>query len=151
MTLISAAKPYPCQTRGSLGEHFFEGYFLEKGVFIAAPPYEHHRVDYVVDWHGQLVRVNVKTLSSNGSNYQCSTRTSAAGGGKRKYLPGEIDYFGIVSLEYERIWMIPFDVVNVGTLIWHQPEKFHRKYRNSFDWGPYLIKWVDNTNSLKLS
>ena len=134
-----------------MGEHLFEGYFLEKGSFIASPKYDHHRVDYVVEWQGQLVRVNVKTMYPLGTYYQCNTRTNTGGRGKRKYLPGEIDYFGIVSLEYQRIWMVPFDAVNVSTLRWHPPEKFHRKQKHSFDWGPYLIKWVNDTNLLKLS
>ena len=134
-----------------MGEHFFEGHFLERGVFIASPKYEHHRVDYVLEWRGQLVRVNVKTMYSLGNHYQCNTRTNCGGNGKRRYLPGEIDYFGIVSLEYERIWMVPYDAVQTSTIRWHPPGKHHRKNKNSFDWGPYLIKWVDNTNLLKLS
>ena len=108
-------------------------------------------MDYVVEWQGQLVRVNVKTMYPLGTYYQCNTRTNTGGRGKRKYLPGEIDYFGIVSLEYERIWMVPFDAVNVSTLRWHPPEKILRKHKHSFDWGPYLIKWVNDTNLLKLS
>ena len=134
-----------------MGEHFFEGFFLEKGAFIAKPKNDFHRVDYVVEWRGQLVRVNVKTLYPLGNYYQCNTRTNTGGGRKRQYLPGEIDYFGIVSLEYERIWMVPLDAVNVSTLRWHPPEKNYRKNKNSFDWGPYLIKWVNDTNPLKLS
>ena len=134
-----------------MGEHFFEGFFLEKGAFIAKPKNDFHRIDYVVEWRGQLVRVNVKTMYSHGNYYQCHTRTNCTGNGKRKYLAGEIDYFGIVLLEYERIWMVPFDAVHVSSLSWYPPNKNHRKNKNSFDWGPYLIKWVDDTNLLKLS
>ena len=140
MTLISPTKPHASQTRGAQGEHFFEGYFLDKGVFIASPRYDHHRVDYVVEWRGQLARVNVKTMYATTGHFRCNLRTSnGSGGAKRKYRPDEIDYFGIVSLEYKRIWMLPFDDVHVGILQWYQPGKRHIKRKASFKWDQYLI------------
>ena len=150
MTLISLKKPHSSQTRGAQGEHFFEGYFLDKGVFIASPRYDHHRVDYVVEWGGSLVRVNVKTMYAITGLFRCNLRTSnGSGGAKRKYHPDEIDYFGIVSLEYKRIWMLPFDDVHVGILQWHPPGKHLRKHRNSFNWDQYLI--TDSASSLQLT
>lgn len=145
---------------GAKGEHLFEGYFLEQGTFIAAPKHDLHRVDFVVEWNERLVRVNVKTMylvTNNGGSsvskeyYECSLKTSNGSkrNRKRKYLPGEIDYFGIVSLEYQRIWMVPRDAVSVSKLMWHPPGKFHRKRVNSFNWDPYLI--TGNANEKQLS
>lgn len=150
MTLISTKASH----RGAQGEHLFEGHFLQNGIFIAAPKHDLHRVDYVVEWEGQLVRVNVKTLYRNtptGPEVYAATTATSCSGGARRYTPDEIDYFGIVSLEYERIWMVPLTAVKGKTVMWHPPHKSHRKRRDSFDWAPYLIKWVDNTNLLKLS
>ena len=136
---------------GARGEHLFEGYFLEQGTFIAAPKHDLHRVDFVVEWNERLVRVNVKTMYFRKNCYECSLKTSAGSNRKtkRKYLPGEIDYFGIVSLEYQRIWMVPRDAVSVSKLLWHPPGKFHRKRFDSFNWDPYLI--TGNANEKQLS
>jgi len=131
-----------------MGEHFFEGYFLEKGAFIAKPTNDFHRIDYVVEWHGQLVRVNVKTLYLNKKSYKCHTMTRGGEGKKRKYFPGEIDYFGVVSLEYKRIWMVPLETVQGCELRWHQPDKPHKRQWNSFNWDHYLI--TDTASSLQL-
>lgn len=151
MTCISTSASH----RGAKGEHLFEGYFLEQGIFIAAPKHDLHRVDYVVEWNGQLVRVNVKTLhkASKGNYYKAETRTSCPGG-NRRYTPDEIDYFGVVSLEYGHIYMVPLEKVGTKSVLWHPPEKNHRKRYDSFNWAPYLINKVHavvDTNQVKLS
>ena len=148
MTLFSPTKPHASQTRGANGEHFFEGYFLDQGVLVATPKHDLHRVDFIVEWGGSLVRVNVKTLYATNGHFMCNLTTNGAGK-KRKYRPGEIDYFGIVSLEYKRIWMLPFDDIRMGTLHWHQPGKHLRKQRNSFNWDQYLI--TDTASFLQLN
>ena len=165
MTLISKASH-----RGAQGEHLFEGHFLQNGIFIAAPKHDLHRVDYVVEWNGNLVRVNVKTLylcRKKGTEYYSATLNTSCKGGARLYTADEIDYFGIVSLEYGHIWMVPLCDHQAQTIIWHPPQKKHRKRFDSFNWDPYLItdtstvkqltvdsyltNGVDITNSVKLS
>tara|TARA_B100000405_G_C16676703_1_gene407804 strand:- start:819 stop:1316 length:498 start_codon:yes stop_codon:yes gene_type:complete len=156
--------------RGAQGEHLFEGHFLQNGIFIAAPKHDLHRVDYVVEWNGQLVRVNVKTLyrcRKDESDYYAATLNTSCKGGARLYTADEIDYFGIVSLEYGHIWMVPLSAHTHQSIHWHPPQKKLRKQFNSFNWDPYLItdtstvkqltmdsyltKGVDITNSVKLS
>lgn len=149
MTLISKASH-----RGAQGEHLFEGHFLQNGIFIAAPKHDLHRVDYVVEWNGNLVRVNVKTLylcRKKGTEFYSATLNTSCKGGARLYTADEIDYFGIVSLEYGHIWMVPLRDHQAQTIIWHPPQKKHRKRIDSFNWDPYLINGVDITNSVKLS
>ena len=149
MTLISKASH-----RGAQGEHLFEGHFLQNGIFIAAPKHDLHRVDYVVEWNGNLVRVNVKTLylcRKKGTEFYSATLNTSCKGGVRIYTADEIDYFGIVSLEYGHIWMVPLRDHQAQTIIWHPPQKKHRKRIDSFNWDPYLINGVDITNSVKLS
>ena len=155
MTCISAKASH----RGAQGEHLFEGYFLQQGIFIAAPKHDLHRVDYVVEWNGQLVRVNVKTLhlvnAKKGSGeYTCMLSTSCPGGARR-YTPDEIDYFGIVSLEYGKIWMVPLRDTSTLAIRWHTPYKTHRKRFDSFNWDPYLVNRAstmeDITSLVKLS
>jgi len=151
LTLFSPTKPHASQTRGAQGEHFFEGYFLDQGVLVATPKHDLHRVDFIVEWGGSLVRVNVKTLYACKGHFMCDLKTSnstGSGGAKRKYNPGEIDYFGVVSLEYKCIWMVPLDDVHTGNLHWHQPGKRHIKRKASFKWDQYLIS--DTASSLQL-
>ena len=126
--------------RGAQGEHFFEGHFLKQGTFIATPKHDLHRVDYVVEWKGDLVRVNVKTLHwvPEANCYKAETKTSCPGG-NRQYRPDEIDYIGAVSLEFERIYMIPLSATTGLSLSWHPPGKNFRRRHDSFNWDPYLI------------
>ena len=148
MTLISPSKPHGSQTRGAQGEHFFEGYFLDNGVLVATPKHDLHKVDFIVEWRGSLARVNVKTMSASRGHFMCNLKTSNGRFKKRTYRSGEIDYFGVVSLEYKRIWMLPLDDVHTGNLHWHQPGKRYRKLRTSFNWDQYLI--TDTARSLQL-
>ena len=129
-----------------MGEHRFEGYLLDNGIFWAKPDKDMYRIDYIVEWNDQLVRVNVKTLHRRGARgrkgeFTCSTCTSCPGG-SRLYTPDEIDYFGVVSLEYDHIWMVPLSATAGFYLRWHSPEKKHRKRVDSFNWDPYLINPV---------
>jgi len=137
--------------KGAQGEHIFEGHFLRKGVFIASPKHDLHRVDYVVEWQGQLAKVNVKTLHFNHKQgaWRAETKTSCPGGKNRAYSADEIDYFGVVSLEYGHIWMVPLSSTHgVKTLNWHHPSKHFRKRTDSFIWDQYLI--TDTASSLQL-
>jgi hypothetical protein len=84
----------------------------------------------------------VKTLHwvPSGKYYQADTKTSNGSKGNRAYTSEEIDYLGVVSLEYERIWMVPLSATKgVTSLRWHPPEKNHRRRFDSFNWSPYLI------------
>ena len=153
MTCVSAASAH----RGAKGEHLFEGHFLERGIFIAAPKHDLHRIDYVIEWEGELKRVNVKTLHwvPTGNYWQAETKTSK-GKGSRAYTADEIDYFGVTSLEYEHIWLIPLSATKgVTCLRWHPPEKKHQKRFDSFNWLPYIVKQgclsVSNTPTTKSS
>ena len=146
MTKIS----FSASHKGAQGEHLFEGHFLQKGVFIATPKYDLHRVDYVVEWQGQLAKVNVKTLHHHPKQnvWRAETKTSCPGG-TRPYAADEIDYFGVVSIEYGHIWMVPLSSTHgVKTLQWHHPSKHFRKRTDSFKWDQYLI--TDTASSLQL-
>ena len=146
MTLFSLGAAH----KGAQGEHIFEGHFLRKGVFIAAPKHDLHRVDYVVEWKGQLAKVNVKTLHYHRKQdvWRAETKTSCPGG-NRAYTADEIDYFGVVSIEYGHIWMVPLSSTHgVKTLNWHHPSKHFRKRSTSFKWDQYLI--TDSASSLQL-
>ena len=114
---------------------------MDNGIFIAFPHHDLHHVDFVVEWKDQLARVNVKTLHrrgirGKGGEFAVSLTKGRSGS---RYQPGEVDYFGVVSLEYEHIWMIPYSPHLPQAIRWHSPEKTYRKRANSFNWDPYLI------------
>ena len=136
---------------GAQGEHLFEGHFLRKGLFIATPKYDLHRVDYVVEWQGQLAKVNVKTLHHHPKQnvWRAETKTSSGKRTHRAYSADEIDYFGVVSIEYGHIWMVPLSSTHgVKVLQWHHPSKHFRKRTDSFKWDQYLI--TDTASTLQL-
>ena len=131
---------------------------LEHDIVCAEPTADLHRIDYVVEWEGGFKRVNVKTLHyvPSADSYQAELNTSKGRKGSRPYRNDEIDFFAVVSLEYDRIWMIPLSATkNRLNVRWHAPEKLFKRRHDSFDWDPYLIKCgqekVFNTYSLKIS
>ena len=116
-------------------------HFLAQGCFISAPVYDIWRTDFVIEWQEKLVKVNVKTMSQAPHNFHVQLQTGAAGK-KRLYKPCEIDYFGIVNLEYEMIWLVPLDAVEGRTLITWIPDQLRKRKiaKCAFKFDPYRIK-----------
>ena len=147
----------PAVKKGEIGEARFALFCLERDIICAKPKADLHRIDFVVEWEGEFRRVNVKTLHyvPTADCYQAELNTSN-GKGSRPYRNDEIDFFAVVSLEYDRIWMIPWSATkNRLNVRWHPPEKCFKRRQDSFNWDPYLIKCgqekVFNTYSLKIS
>lgn len=126
---------------GALGETAFQQHFLQQGCFVAAPVYDLWKTDFVIEWEGRLLKVNVKTMSKAPNAYHVQLQTGGAAR-RRLYREGEIDYFGIVNLEYEKIWMVPWADVKGRTLIsWIPPERRKNKVaKKAFKWDEYRIK-----------
>ena len=126
---------------GALGETAFQQHFLQQGCFVAAPVYDLWKTDFVIEWEGRLLKVNVKTMSKAPNAYHVQLQTGGAAR-RRLYREGEIDYFGIVNLEYEKIWMVPWADVKDRTLIsWIPPERRKNKVaKKAFKWDEYRIK-----------
>tara|TARA_B100001059_G_scaffold236685_1_gene289054 strand:- start:9200 stop:9559 length:360 start_codon:yes stop_codon:yes gene_type:complete len=117
-------------------------HFLAQGCFISAPVYDIWKTDFVIEWQGKLVKVNVKTMSQAPHAYHVQLQTGGGGGNRRLYRPGEIDYFGIVNLEYEMIWLVPLDAVEGRTLISWIPDQLRKRKiaKRAFKFEPYRIK-----------
>ena len=129
---------------GALGEMTFERHFIAEGRFMAIPRFDLHKTDFVLEWNGTLVKVQVKTMSQQGeSNTFTTTIASSRKGfkGPQPYRAGEIDYFGIVNLKYDHIWMVPLQATNGKTaLAWVPPDLRQRKKITAFEWDQYRIK-----------
>ena len=127
---------------GSLGEITFERYHLSMGRLIARPRADVFRVDYVMEWNDQLVKVNVKTMSRQShKNAFTTTLTVSRGGRRATYFPTDIDFFGVVNLEYDKIWMLPLAAtVGKRCLAWVPSELRKYKRKSTFDWDKYQIK-----------
>ena len=120
----------------------FERHHLSMGRLIAQPRADVFRVDYVLEWDRKLVKVNVKTMSRQGCSNTFSTTLIISRDGRRsRYKDGEIDYFGVVNLEYDRIWMVPLSATIGKTgLAWVPPDLRKRTKKTAFDWDQYQIK-----------
>ncbi len=103
--------------------------------------YDLWKTDFVIEWEGALNKVNVKTMSKAPNAYHVQLQTGGAIR-RRTYREGEIDYFGIVNLEYEKIWMVPLADVKGRTLIsWIPPERRKNKIsKRAINWDLYRIK-----------
>lgn len=129
---------------GALGEMTFERHFIAEGRFMAIPRFDLHKTDFVLEWNGTLVKVQVKTMSRMAeTNTYITSIASARKGfkGPQPYRSGEIDYFGIVNLEYDRIWMIPLQATDGKvSLAWVPSDLRKRKKNTAFAWDQYRIK-----------
>ena len=123
----------------------FERHFLGEGCLVAKPRIDLYKVDFVLEWEGRLVKVQVKTMShqSGGKGwYNATISTSRKGHTQpQPYREGELDYFGIVNLDFEHIWMVPLKATeNKRCLCWIPPGTRKFKKHSAFDWDPYRIK-----------
>ena len=128
---------------GSLGEMAFESHFFKEGYLIAAPRFDLFKVDFILEWDNTLVKVQVKTMSRRNKSNSYSTNLSTTRGGNKwqAYTPDEIDYFGVVNLDYGNIWLIPVDATkDKATLTWIAPKLRQHKRQATFNWDKYLIK-----------
>ena len=98
---------------------------------MAAPIFDLWKTDFVMEWEGRLIKVNVKTMSKAPNAYHVTLQTG-----------GAIDFFGIVNLEYDHIWMVPLEAVAHRTLVSWIPDskRKNRISRRAFKWDQYLIK-----------
>ena len=128
--------------KGLRGELYFQSFMVSQGIFVASPVADLWRCDFIVEIEGKLVRVNVKTMSprKNQKGYTVCIRTSGCGK-KRPYTCDELDYFALVSLECERIWLIPVADVSIGNIIWLPPwERERSAHSDRFSIEQYRIK-----------
>lgn len=127
---------------GSLGEMAFERHFFGAGCLIAAPRFDLFKVDFVLEWQNRLVKVQVKTMSHDkrANNYTVNIGTKRNGVRDQPYSADEVDYFGIINLDYDCIWLIPISAtIGKRTLKWIDPQKRCWKKKAAFDWDQYLI------------
>jgi len=128
---------------GALGEMTFERHFTAEGRFMAIPRFDLHKTDFVLEWNDTLVKVQVKTMSQqNDTNtYSVAINTTRKGLKRQPYKRGEIDYFGIVNLDYDHIYMVPLQATGARyALTWTPPDLRKYKKRSAFDWNQYRIK-----------
>jgi len=122
------------------GELLFERHFLDQGILIAAPRYDIHCIDFIIDWEGELRTVQVKTMtkfSSISENIRYAATIKKAN--KVKYQKGDFDFYGLVNLDYDKIWLVPFDVLGQQTLVTWMPVRFQALRCDAVDINPYLI------------
>ena len=60
---------------GAMGETAFQQHFLGQGCFVAAPVYDLWKTDFVIEWDGRLLKVNVKTMSKAPNAYHVQLQT----------------------------------------------------------------------------
>ncbi len=128
--------------KGVRGELYFQSFLVSQGIFVASPVADLWRCDFIVEIEGKLVKVNVKTMSprKNQKGYEVCMRTSGRGK-KRPYTCDELDYFALVSLECERIWLIPVADVSSGNIVWLPSwERERAPQSNGFSIDRYRIK-----------
>ena len=109
---------------------------------MAIPRFDLHKTDFVVEWDKRLVKVQVKTMSAWKNSFVTAIGTNRKGlKGPQPYKASEVDYFGVVNLHYDYIWMIPIEATNQRvTLVWVPPELRKYKKRAAFEWEQYRIK-----------
>src|SRR5205807_7693933 len=97
----SAGQPFPafpaittlhCKTRGEIAEALFIALATALGFVVSRPFGENCRYDFILDWHGRLSRVQLKSAWTRDPRglYQIGCRCGPRRG--RPYTAGDIDF-----------------------------------------------------------
>ena len=80
--------------KGTITELKCKTYFLELGYMVSTPE-SPARYDFILDYEGKLLKIQVKTSKSDGEKISfetCSSHITRDGANRRSYQ-SEIDYF----------------------------------------------------------
>lgn len=90
---------------GYIAEHLFYIYCTESGYIVSKPSNPYSKYDAIIDTGKKLIRVQVKsrTISVDG-NYKRIIF------GKKKYKPGDFDFYAVWVKDFEKWLFIPFSV-----------------------------------------
>jgi hypothetical protein len=104
------------QAKGKITELKVASYFLEKGFIISLPIVD-TRYDFLLDYQGKILKIQVKTahLIEDRTAIEfktCNTHINTQGIENRNYK-GEIDYFA--TFYQNKCYLVPVDICGSRT------------------------------------
>ena len=120
--------------RGEWAELRFMARAAELGLSVSKPWGESSRYDVGVEYHGQFLRVQVKsTIYKVGQSYVCNTRPDNH---NQPYTPGQIDFMAAYVIPEDVWYILPARVATaLKGNIWLSPHKPEHKYQQ------YMEAW----------
>jgi hypothetical protein len=109
-----AMKDLTVKRRGILTEEFLKLWFLKKGFSVSVPIGDDDRYDFIVDFHGKLVRMQSKTANltrrAGYLNFKTSSdRYNSQGNYRVRYSKDDIDYFCTMHPDTEQVYLVPVE------------------------------------------
>jgi len=132
----NAALPLASKTIGEIGELRFCANALERGIVVCSPHGDNQPYDYVTVYNGQMLRVQVKSVTgNNGSQYDTLWGTPLKRGAGGKYEAGSYDVLVFYIIPDDITYLVPEIIVRGKTklTISYTEGTKYEKYRNAWD------------------
>lgn len=107
-------KELTVKRKGILTEEYLKLWFLKKGFSVSVPIGDDDRYDFIVDFDGQLIRMQSKTGNltrrENCLNFAtASIKYNSKGSTRTQYSKQEIDYFCTFNPETLQVYIVPVE------------------------------------------
>ena len=132
----NASLPLASKTIGEIGELRFCANALERGIVVCSPHGDNQPYDYVTVYNGQMLRVQVKSVTgNNGSQYDTLWGTPLKRGAGGKYEAGSYDVLVFYIIPDDITYLVPEIIVRGKTklTISYTEGTKYEKYRNAWD------------------
>lgn len=99
--------------KGQLGELLFVTACVEAGICVSKPINDNNRYDYIIEFEGNLLRIQVKSSTGNDDcvKFEFATRSYKKGEGNNRtkvnHYGDEIDAFACVDLNRREVYLVP--------------------------------------------
>lgn len=114
--------------KGNIGESIALAEFVKRGITVSVPFGDNSRYDLIAEFNGKLNRIQVKycnqKISENNSiSCPCSSSLNHTTNKNRTTYENEIDYFVFYIVEWDKIILVPIDVIGNKKAIFFRMDK----------------------------
>ena len=103
--------PSQCETKwkGDASEAHILARMLDAGIRVLVPWGDNARFDLVAVFGDRFLRIQCKTGRLRSGYVEFLTCGVGRDGLRYRYLPGEIEYYGVRCLETDAIYLVPYE------------------------------------------
>lgn len=114
--------------KGNIGEGMVLVEFVKRNITVSIPFGDNARYDLIADFNGKLNKIQVKycnqKISENNSiSCPCSSSLNHTTNKNKRTYENDIDYFAFYLVEWDKIILVPIDVIGTKKTIMFRLEK----------------------------
>lgn len=114
--------------KGNIGEGMVLAEFVKRNITVSIPFGDNARYDLIADFNGKLNKIQVKycnqKISENNSiSCPCSSSLNHTTNKNKTTYENDIDYFAFYLVEWDKIILVPIDVIGTKKTIMFRLEK----------------------------